>query len=321
MLRGRFVDRKASAASLNSLAGPATVKILVGSDGQEFLVLRKLLASCNYFRQHIDNARVEFEKGQAHIVVVLEDQEPPMFELFVYWLNERKNFDKFIDAAETDRSCQELHNSLVQLHIFAAQINIPALQDCAMDAIQDVYLRRNWDISTRLIRFIYTSCDPQESCRLRKWIVAMTAWTLGGVVTTEMSNSIQRLFEQCPDFWAEYNNHTRKMAQSGLEGQFKNPQLRLPSNNFRGEERQFGFRQCSFHTHRSTVGQGRCPHAASFSPLIPSPHTDSYVESDSDRGDSRFGSRMVSPSSDSRLGSRMVSPISDTIPESDLETS
>ncbi|KAI1375529.1 hypothetical protein F4677DRAFT_108941 [Hypoxylon crocopeplum] len=313
MLRGIFAEKRASSASsLNSsprLTGQDTVKMLVGPDNQEFLIPRMLLASCQYFRQRIDTARIEFEKGgQAHLVMTLEDQCPDMFGLFAYWINERRNFDKFIDAAEADRSCKELHWDLVNLHLFAAQVDLPALQDCAMDAIQDVYLRCNWDITPKLINYVYTSCDPQESCRLRKWIVAMTAWTLGGVVTTEMSNSIQGLFDKCPDFWAEYHSHTRKMAKTGLEGHFKNPQLRLPSNNLRNEERQFGFRQCSFHTHRSTVGQGRCPHATSLSPLVPSPFTDGYFESDSELGESRFGSRMVSPSSD-------------TIPESDLEIS
>lgn len=285
--------------------------MLVGPDGKEFVIPRKLLASCAYFRQRIEeSARVaNFEKGgQPQLVMNLEDQCPDMFELFAHWISERRNFDKFIDAAEARRACRELHWDLVNLHLFAAQVDLPALQDSAMDAIQDVYLRCNWDISPKLIAYVYTACDPQESCRLRKWIVAMTAWTLGGVVGTEMADGIRMLFEQCPDFFAEYHSHTRKMARSGLEGHFKNPQLRLPSNNLRGEERQFGFRQCSFHTHRSTVGQGRCPHAVSLSPLVPSPYTDGYVESDSDRGESRFGSHMVSPTSD-------------TIPESDLETS
>ncbi|KAI1767663.1 hypothetical protein GGR53DRAFT_518279 [Hypoxylon sp. FL1150] len=311
MQRGRLPEKKASVSSPNSapkLAGPATVKMLVGPDAQEFVIPRKLLVSCAYFRQRIEAARVDFEKGQPHLVMNLEDQCPDMFELFAYWIGERRNFDRFIDAAEARRACKELHWDLVNLHLFAAQVDLPALQDCAMDAIQDVYLRCNWDISPRLIAYVYTACDPQESCRLRKWIVAMTAWTLGGVVAADVSAGIQRLFEQCPDFFAEYHSHTRKMARTGLEGHFKNPQLRLPSNNLRTEERQFGFRQCSFHTHRSTVGQGRCPHAASLSPLAPFPYADGYVESDSDRGESRFGSRMVSPTSDAIL-------------ESDLEAS
>ncbi|KAI1107706.1 hypothetical protein F4804DRAFT_108207 [Jackrogersella minutella] len=312
MLRGRFGEKRASGSSLNPssprLAGPATVKLLVGPDGHDFLVPRKILSSCFFFRQHLDTARIEFDKGQPHLVLILEDQHPDTFELFAYWMNERRNFDKFIDVAEANNSCQELQWDLVNLHLFAAQTDLPALQDSAMDAIQDVYLRCNWDINPKLINYIYTACDPQESCRLRKWSVAMTAWTLGGVVTTEMSNNIQYLFHKCPDFWTEYHSHTRKMAQTGLEDHFKNPQLRLPSNHLRNEERQFGFRQCSFHTHRSTVGQGPCPHASSLSPLFPSPYTEGYFESDSERTESRFGSRMVSP-------------CSDTIPESDLETS
>ncbi|KAI5862723.1 hypothetical protein GGS23DRAFT_90220 [Durotheca rogersii] len=306
MPRGRFAEKRASVCTPNSLAGPATVRVLVGPDNHQFLIARKLLASCQYFREFIDGARIEFVKGQAQLVVVLEDLSPNMFELFAYWIAEQRNLDRFIDIAEADRTCKELHWDLVSLHLFAAQIELPALQDCALDAIQDIYLRRNWDINPKLISYVYKSCDPQESCRLRKWIVAMTSWTLGGVVPTDLSNSIQRLFDQCPDFLAEYHTHTRKMAKSGLEGHFKNPQLRLPSNNLRNEERQFGFRQCSFHTHRSTVGQGRCPHTVSLSPI--SPYADGSVESDSDHYESRFG------------GSRMVSPCSDTIPESDLET-
>ncbi|XXG98730.1 retrograde regulation protein 2 [Hypoxylon texense] len=318
MQRGRIIEKRASASPQNSvpkLAGPAMVKMLVGPDGREFMIPRKLLvSSCQYFRQRLDSARVDFDKrGQAQLVLTLEDQCPDMFELFAYWIGERRNFDKYIDRAEARRTCKALHWDLVNLHLFAAQVDVPALQDCAMDAIQDVYLRCNWDISPRLVGYVYTACDPQESCRLRKWIVAMTAWTLGGVAAPDhMAAGIQRLFELCPDFFAEYHSHTRKMARTGLEGHFKNPQLRLPSNNLRNEERQFGFRQCSFHTHRSTVGQGKCPHAVSLSPLVSSPYTDGYVESDSDRGGSGFGSG---------LGSRLVSPTSDTIPESDLETS
>ncbi|KAI1776496.1 hypothetical protein F4818DRAFT_351172 [Hypoxylon cercidicola] len=315
MLRGRMLERGASASSQSSqsstpkLAGPAVVKMLVGPDSREFILSRKLLASCRYFRQRLDSAPVDFGKGgQPQLVMRLEDQCPDMFELFAYWIDTRRNFDRYIDAAEARRACEELHWDLVNLHLFAAQIDAPALQDCAMDAIQDVYLRRNWDINPRLVAYVYTSCDPQESCRLRKWIVAMTAWTLDGAAAADgMADGIHLLFERCPDFWAEYHTHTRKMARSGLEGHFKNPQLRLPSNHLRNEERQFGFRQCSFHTHRSTVGQGRCPHVVSFSPLVSSPYTDGYVESDSDRAESRFGSRIVSPTSD-------------TIPESDLET-
>ncbi|KAI0172037.1 hypothetical protein GGR52DRAFT_452931 [Hypoxylon sp. FL1284] len=306
MQRGRVFEKRASSASSQTstprLPGPAMVKMLVGPSGREFVIPRKLLVSCFFFRQSIETAaRVELEKGQPVVVLALEDQCPDMFELFAFWVVERRNLDKFIDAAEARRSCKELLWNLVNLHLFAAQVDLPALQDCAMDAIQDVHLRCNWDVSPKLIGYAYTACDPQESCRLRKWIVAMTAWTLGGVAAPDVAAGVEALLERCPDFWAEYHSHTRKMARTGLEGHFKDPQLRLPSNNLRTEERQFGFRQCSFHTHRSAVGQGRCPHHAALSSLSPSllpPRTDLYVESDSDRGDSRFGSRMVSPTSD-----------------------
>lgn len=115
---------------------------------------------------------MEFHNGTAHLVVTLQDQCPDMFDLFCYWINERRDFHYFIDEAEGDGSCKDLHWDLINLHLFAAQLQIPELQDLAMDAIQDLYLRCNWDIKPELIRYVYQECDPRDSCRLRKWIVA-----------------------------------------------------------------------------------------------------------------------------------------------------
>jgi hypothetical protein len=173
------------------------------------------------------------------------------------------------------------------------------LQDVAMDALQDLYLRCNWEINPELIKYVYTQCDPEESYRLRnlrKWIVAMIAWRM---VDPE-DGSLETFFGECAGLREEYSSHLSKVAASRLEVDCKNPQLRLPSNSLRNEERQFGYRQCSFHTHRSTVGQRHCPHAHSLSPLICSPLSDGYVESDSDRSNSRSGSR---------FGSRKASPM------------
>ncbi|KAH9908805.1 hypothetical protein F4778DRAFT_365416 [Xylariomycetidae sp. FL2044] len=296
--RRRSAAKRLSVCSLSTLSGPDTAKVIVGVDRKEVFIPRKLLATCQFFRDRIDDARLEFANGQAHLVICLEDQCPDMFELFTFWLYERRGFARFIDDAEIDDRCRDVSWDFVNLHLFAAQINQPALQDLAMDAIQDLFLRCNWDIDPKLIDYVYTECDADTSCRLRKWIVAMTAWTLSGLETKRLGEQIRKLFDASPEFRNEYEVHLRKMAKSRLEVRFKNPQLRLPSNNLRTEERQFGFRQCTFHTHRSSVGQGKCPHMLVMSPSVMSPLTDGYVDSDSDRGESRFGSRMVSPSSD-----------------------
>ncbi|CAJ2513408.1 Uu.00g015270.m01.CDS01 [Anthostomella pinea] len=248
-MRARFDKKRASGCSLSLLSGSDTVKLVVGPGRKHFFIPRKLLASCHYFREQIDNARLDFADGQANLVIRLEGQCPDMFELFSYWLNERKGFDRYIDEAEVAGCCEELHWDLVNLHLFAAQIDLKALQDLAMDAIQDVYLRRNWDVNPKLVNYVYTDCGPEESYRLRKWIVAMIAWTLGGVDTDGIADKISLLLRECPGLKGEYREHLKKMAASRLETNFKNPQLRLPSNNLRNEERQFGFRQCSFHTH------------------------------------------------------------------------
>ncbi|KAK5628219.1 hypothetical protein RRF57_003934 [Xylaria bambusicola] len=266
------------------------VKVVVGSQREEFLIPRRLLASCEYFRPRLD-----ITHGQTYPVLRLNNQCPSMFRLFECWLSERKSLSRFIDITETDQSREELHWDLVNLQLFAASIGEAALQDVAMDALQDLYLRCNWEIDTELVKFVYTECDPETSyClrNLRRWIVAMIAWGMGD---EEHGGILETMFGECEGLKDEYDNHLNKVAASKLDVDLKNPQLRLPSNHLRNEERQFGYRQCSFHTHRSTVGQGRCPHAHSPTRSAYSPLRDGYVESDSDRSESRFGSCKVSP--------------------------
>ncbi|RYP28902.1 hypothetical protein DL767_006997 [Monosporascus sp. MG133] len=295
-----------SLSSRKNNAELAAVRILVGPERREFIIGRKLLvSSCKFFRELVGASRVEIEKGEARHIVSLRDQCPEMFKLFHYWIYERKGFHDFIDEADADDSCSELHWDLVNLHLFAAQIQLPALQDFAMDAIQDLYLRCNWDIVPELVQYVYQVCDAQVSYRLRKWIVAMTTWLLGGVQREFVADPIQDLFDTCPGFWEEYVTHLLKMSNCKHLFHFKNPQLRLPSNNLRNEERQFGYRQCSFHTHRSKVGQGNCPHT--FPPLAPAtlpsptpPLTDGDIKSKgTDSPDASSESSVLSPSSDS----------------------
>jgi hypothetical protein len=67
--------------------------------------------------------------------------------------------------------------------------------------------------------------------------------------------------------------HIQKMSMSRADVRVKNPQLRLPANKLRSGERFFGFRQCTFHSHRATVGEGACPHAMALggghAPTVP----------------------------------------------------
>ncbi|KAI1304683.1 hypothetical protein F5Y03DRAFT_165159 [Xylaria venustula] len=286
-MAGKGSAEKGEPVTLSSMHDLDTVKVMVGPERDEFLIPRRLLASCDYFR-----TRLDYLSSRAALTLRLDGQCPDMFRLFEYWLSERKNLNKFIDNAESDESCEELHWDLVNLQLFAASIGEAALQDAAMDALQDLYLRCNWEIDTELVKFIYTECDPETSyClrSLRRWIVAMIAWGMGD---EEAGLVLETIFGECAGLREEYDTHLNKVAASKLDVGFKNPQLRLPSNQLRNEERQFGYRQCSFHSHRSTVGQGRCPHAHSPSPWAHSPRID---DSDSDRSKSRASSRKISP--------------------------
>ncbi|KAI0204731.1 hypothetical protein F4808DRAFT_308078 [Astrocystis sublimbata] len=266
--------------SLDRMGGPDTVKIMVGPQRDEFFIPRRLLLSCEFFR-----AQIDFARGQTSHSIVLDSQCPDMFRLFEFWLCEKKGLSYFIDDAESNQSCEELHWDLVNLQLFAAHIGEAALQDVAMDALQDLYLRCNWEIDPELVEFVYTECDAEASyClrNLRRWIVAMIAWGMG---ETEERGTLEKMFSKCAGLREEYDSHLRKVSASKLDVGFKNPQLRLPSNRLRSDERNFGYRQCSFHTHRSTIGQKRCPHAYVLSPLMYCSLTDGSTESDSDRSD------------------------------------
>ena len=165
----------------------------------------------------------------------------------------------------------ELHWHLVNLHLFAALVDIPALQDVVMDSLQDLYLRFDWAATPSLIRFLYAEADPFAAFRLRKWAVPLLAWTLanaGAISGPSPADSMRpdafvaellRLL-QTPTLSADYHAHIAKMQASRADVRIKNPQLRIASNLLRREDRHFGFRQCSFHSHRRAVREGRCPH-------------------------------------------------------------
>ncbi|CAK7197539.1 hypothetical protein SEUCBS139899_000187 [Sporothrix eucalyptigena] len=186
------------------------------------------------------------------------------------------------------RNLSNLHWHLVHLHLFAALVDIPVLQDAVMDALQDLYLRFDWAATPALLTFLYVDADAFAACRLRKWAVALLAWTIANAddATENRLSALARLegspppaglhdrlpsgrssgtaalqrLARLPALHADYSAHRRKMQASRADVRIKNPQLRIPSNHLRREDRHFGFRQCSFHSHRRAAGEGRCPH-------------------------------------------------------------
>ncbi|GAB1310865.1 BTB domain-containing protein [Madurella fahalii] len=268
--------------------GCDVVKVLVGDEQREFTLDRKLLCdSCAFFRTNVEAIPSPSTPGSGEeeedSVLWLPGETPDMFELFVLWLYQRRRFHSFLDKAIQAVRPEEhrtLRTHLVHLHLFAAVIDLPSLQDMAMDALQDMYLRFDWDMSPRFLAFLYSDyCDAQHAVRLRKWAVAMLAWTLHGAdKAASLAASVEKLFAAYPPLRADYLLHLDKMAESRADVRIKNPQLRLPANGLRSGERYFGFRQCTFHSHRATVGEGACPwHANTWaammgsSPSSPSP--------------------------------------------------
>jgi hypothetical protein len=280
------------------------VKVLVGEDQHEFALHKKLLcASGAFFRTHIeaipppparrDDADADAAGEDEDSVLWLPSETPDMFDVFVLWLYQPRRFPYFLAVALqtiTPDERRSLRTTLVRLHLFAAVIDLPALQDAATDALQDMYLRFDWDMSPRFLAFLYGECDAQHAVRLRKWAVAMFAWTLqGSDKAATMAAAVEKLFAAYPDLRADYHLHIQKMSQSRADVRIKNPQLRLPFNKLQSGERLFGFRQCSFHSHRAAVGEGICPHAVVLGrPPVPLPvpkRDKEEVESDASDAD------------------------------------
>jgi hypothetical protein len=202
-----------------------------------------------------------------------------MFALFVEWLHDQRNFRSHLDdsiasaAAATHydiiSTTKDVHSAIIRLHLFAAHLSLYSLQDVAMDALQDLYLKCDWDVPPGLIIYLYTQCEATASLRLRRWAVAMVAFSLTvswhvkfhpqGRETSDPAR-FRALLDTMPEFASDYSIHVRKMRRSRLDLRLKNPQLRIPSNDLHNEKRVFGFRECSFHSHRASVGEGPCPH-------------------------------------------------------------
>ncbi|KAL2123197.1 hypothetical protein VTJ04DRAFT_3652 [Mycothermus thermophilus] len=297
---------------VGSLEGCDVVTVIVGEEEREFTIHRQLLFdSCPFFRTYLNEipssprprdgsnsnssssgSGSDSDDDDEDSALLLPSEAPDMFELFVLWLYQRRRFPYILDNAVQTMNPDKarlLRNDLVRLHLFAAMVDLPALQDAAMDALQDMYLRFDWDVSPRFLAFLYGDCDAQHSMRLRRWAVAMLAWALngpekfattttttGGTGATGSSSpgnassptraSFDRLFAMYPELQADYHQHLHKMAMSRADVRVKNPQLRLPANKLMSGERFFGFRQCTFHSHRASVGEGACPHTLAAPP-------------------------------------------------------
>lgn len=265
-----------------SLEGCEVVRVLVGDEQRDYTLHKKLLSdSCAFFRDLIQEipAPTSPQDGEEEedSVLWLPNEAPDMFEIFVLWLYQQPRFLPFIHLSIQTMCPERLHilrTNLVRLHLFAAAIDLPAAQDAAMDALQDMYLHLDWDMAPDFVAFLYSDCGYQYAHRLRKWAVAMLAWTINGPGKAEaLTGQVDKVFAAHPQLKADYNMHIQKMAMSRADVGIKNPQLRLPVNKLLSGERLFGFRQCTFHSHRATVGEGTCPHALALghSPSAPLP--------------------------------------------------
>ncbi|UPK99600.1 hypothetical protein LCI18_010535 [Fusarium solani-melongenae] len=286
---GRFLDshsRRTSSSTSHkpapspSLSRPSTepmATVLIGPKQQRFKVNKQLLcATSPFFAERFDDP----SNSSRSISLWLPRESASMFGLFVDWVHLGLGFRQHLDEAVSnaydagDEATRNIHWSMIRLHLFASRLGLYRLQDLSMDAIQDLYLRCDWDVPPGLVTFLYTECEDLAAIRLRRWAVAMVAFSFTGGPrltfhpqdsTASEPARFSDLLEELPEFAADYDMHMNKMRLSGLDIRFKNPQLRIPANRLRNEERAFGFRQCSFHSHRASVGERRCPHDAGSS--------------------------------------------------------
>ncbi|QUC18774.1 uncharacterized protein UV8b_03015 [Ustilaginoidea virens] len=262
--------------------GMATV--LEGARQQPFRVNRKLLCEASpFFCQRLQN----HGRPRRAACLWLPGESCTTFALFLHWVHSPQTFRHVLEASvsaaleTSQRASQDVHWALIRLHLLASRLDLRRLQDLAMDCVQDLYLTCDWDVPPSLIAYLYTRCEAVPAVRARRWAVAMVAFSCshGGddrlvrlghrpqdsaaaAAATSDTARFRSLLSLVPEFAADYAAHVRKMEAAGLDIRFKNPQLRIAANKLRNEQRLFGFRECSFHSHRATVGQARCPHHA-----------------------------------------------------------
>ncbi|KAK2596191.1 hypothetical protein QQS21_006396 [Conoideocrella luteorostrata] len=251
-----------------------TTTVLVGAKQLAFNVNKKLLCEVSpFFSQRLqDNIQTK------PVCLWLPSESSTMFALFIEWVHSPSAFRHFLDHSistahdTSQQASQDIHWAIIRLHLFASHLDLFKLQDLAMDALQDLYLNYDWDVPPNLITYLYTQCEAVPAVRVRRWAVAMVAFSLAvdnhdqqlkfhpqDSATSDPAR-FRALFSSLPDFAYDYATHVRNMKAAGLDVRCKNPQLRISANKLRNDQRLFGFRECSFHSHRAAVGERRCPH-------------------------------------------------------------
>ncbi|KAK5990796.1 hypothetical protein PT974_09069 [Cladobotryum mycophilum] len=254
-------------------SGLETTTILVGSKKRSFKVNRQLLCEISpFFRE-----RLEDPFHAKTISLWLPSESASMFALFAEWVHSPSSFRDHLSNAvdmaheKSEDAFEDIRWAIIHLHLFAAELSLLPLQDIAMDATQDLYLKYDWDVSPKLVTYLYTECEASPSMRLRRWAVAMVAFSLAtgcelrGSTVDLVSTSpdqFRRLFRTLPEFSDDYSQHMESMGESGHDVRVKNPQLRISANELHNGQRIFGFRECSFHSHRAVVGESTCPNSA-----------------------------------------------------------
>lgn len=251
--------------------------LLIGPKKRRFKVNHTLLCEVSPFFQE----RLEDPFHSQTVSLWFPSESPAMFGLFVEWVHSPETFRDYLDNAinsafkKGERASLDIHWAIIHLHLFASQLSLDYLQDASMDAIQDLYLKYDWDISPKLVVYLYTECEAEPATLLRRWVVAMLAFRLavGSQLklpdqdsTTLDPHQFYALFQSLSEFSADYALHMECMKQSGHDVQIKDPKLRISENEEGNDGRFFGFRECSFHSHRSEVGEGPCPLAGGRAP-------------------------------------------------------
>jgi hypothetical protein len=251
--------------------------LLIGPKKRRFKVNHTLLCEVSPFFQE----RLEDPFHSQTVSLWLPSESPAMFGLFVEWVHSPEVFRDYLDSAinsaskKGEQASLDIHWAIIHLHLFASQLSLSYLQDVSMDAIQDLYLKYDWDVPPKLIVYLYTECEAEPAICLRRWAVAMVAFHLdvGGQLkfpdqesASLDSSQFYALFQSLSEFSADYAQHIRYMLESSHDIQLKNPQLRMPENEENTDGQSYGFRQCSFHSHGSEVNDGPCPLAGARAP-------------------------------------------------------
>jgi hypothetical protein len=166
------------------------VHVLVGKDRKKFALHKIYLCSHSpYFKAAFEGGFSEAKTGE----IVIKHTDSAIFGLFVEWLYTQKITeilceDGNLKDAEKSVMDQPLLMELIQLWLLADYLEVPRLQNCAIDLLNQKMTRRNCFVPASTIKFTYEKTPTGSP--LQKFFVDWLC--LSGMIPADVASVLSK---------------------------------------------------------------------------------------------------------------------------------